>query len=123
MATIVVEGLEEFRRDMRVMAATVDKEARVALRAAAEPVRTRAEDLAAGNIRNIGPVWSRMRLGVTLRVVYVAPRARRAGGSPRPNLGGLLMNEAMVPALEEKEPEVIEAMDGFIDGFTAAHGF
>lgn len=123
MATVVVEGLTEFRRDMRAMAATVNKETMVALRAAAEPVRATAETLAVGNISNIGGRWSRMRLGVTMKVVYVAPRASRSGGSPRPNLGGLLLNEAMVPALEEKEPEVIAAMDGFIDRFTAAHGF
>jgi hypothetical protein len=90
---IRVTGLRELQRACNASEREVRLGVRAKLREAAEPVRARAEELAVGSIRNIGPVWSRMRVGVTPGAVYVAPRARRRGGSPRPNLGGLLMRE------------------------------
>jgi hypothetical protein len=65
-----------------------------------------------------------MKVGSTVRSVYIAPAARRAGGSPRPNFGGLLMRKAMIPAVEEKKDEAIreleQALDNIADVFHRA---
>lgn len=56
-----------------------------------------------------------MKVGSTVNTVYVAPAARRAGGSPRPNYGGLLMRRAMLPAVDEKRAEVIDKFEDALD--------
>lgn len=114
-AGVRVSGLRELQRACRASEREVRLGVRSRLREAAEPVRAAAEQLAVGNIRNIGAAWSRMRTGVTASAVYVAPAARRRGGSARPNLGGLLMREAMEPALEQRRGEVEHAVEKAID--------
>lgn len=110
-----VEGLNEFLRVARASEKRVRSDVRAGLREAAEPVRSRAQSLAASNISRLGPRWGAMKVGVTLNYVYVAPAARRAGGSPRPNLGGLLMQKAMSPALDEKRGEVEDRLEKVLD--------
>lgn len=110
-----VSGLRELQRACRASERDVRLGVRSKLREAAEPVRSTAEQLAVSSISNIGTTWSRMRTGVTASAVYVAPAARRRGGSPRPNLGGLLMREAMEPALEQRRGDVERAVEQAID--------
>jgi hypothetical protein len=105
------------------MGGQLQKQLRVELARVGEPVRAQAEQLALGNITNIGGVWSRMRLGVTRSYVYIAPRARSRGGSPRPNLGPLLLNQAMWPAAKQHEPEVVARLEGMLDRLGAQNGF
>jgi hypothetical protein len=88
---------------------------REALREAGGPVRDHAQSLAQSRIRNATPRWTRMKVGSTMSTVYVAPSARRAGGSPRPNYGGLLMRKAMIPAVDEKQDEVIAKFEDALD--------
>lgn len=109
-----VQGYREASRAFAKMDAELKAELTGGLKEAGEPVRAEAETLAVSNIRNIGDRWSRMRLGVTTSVVYVAPSARNRGGSPRPNLAGLLMDKAMSPALQAKEPEVVALLDAML---------
>lgn len=92
---------------------------RAALKEAAEPLRVRAEELAAESISNIGSRWGAMRTGVTTRYLYVAPATRRGRGSPRPNLGRLLMRDAMLPAAEETRDDVRDRFGDVIDGVAA----
>src|SRR5690242_2565980 len=107
MASAVhVEGLRELQRAFALISNDLRRDLRKQLAAAAEPARSRAESLAVSSIRNIGGKWSRMRLGVTTSAVYLAPKAHRAGGSPRPNLGPLLMKDSMLPAATETLPEI-----------------
>ena len=94
------------------------------LREAVEPVRRDAEVFAAGRIANIGTQWPRMRVGVTQKVTYVAPRqkgTRGRGPRRRPNLADLLMTRAMEPALEQNtarvERELGRMLDRVADGF------
>jgi hypothetical protein len=50
-----------------------------------------------------------MRVGVTRHTVYVAPKQRAGRGGPgrgRPNLAGLLMDRAMLPALKTNAPRI-----------------
>ncbi len=119
---VTVRGL----RELQAAFAHTDRQVRLGLRHelrdVAEPVRADAESFAADRIRNIGPFWGRMRVGITRTLVYVAPRQRgiRARGinpARRPNLAPLLMDRAMEPALERHAPELeanVEALLGQI---------
>lgn len=118
---LVVRGYTELlRADAR---ATKDTKlgVRKALRVVAEPVRRDAEGLAVESIRNMGrsPKWARMRVGITTRVTYVAPRQRGARKNPyaqRPNLANLLAERSMEPALARNEVTMERAFDRMLDG-------
>lgn len=122
-AEVRIEGFRELNRALRFIDKNVAKEIRDEFREAAEPVRASAETLAVSRIRNIGPVWSRMRVGSTAREVYVAPRARRRGGSPRPNVGRLLFEQSMVPALEKHRGEIEKRTEDVLDRLGRKAGF
>jgi hypothetical protein len=111
-------------RELATAFAKADKEQKrglpLVLRQAAEPVRREAEGLAAAEITRIGERWKQMRIGVTRRLVYVAPKQRGVArrGDParrRPNLAPLLMERAMEPALHHHEAEVALAVDHALD--------
>lgn len=115
-----IEGYRELLRAFARADKTLNRELRDALREAADPVRADAESLASSEIRNIGERWSRMRVGVTTRAVYVAPRERGVGtraNAPRrrPNLAGLLMDEAMQPALDANQDGVVRQVEHVLD--------
>jgi hypothetical protein len=113
-----VEGLRELQRAFQLAGKEEIKELRAALRQAAEPVRFDAEAYAASRIRNIGFAWSRMRVGVTRSLVYAAPRQRGARGNlrhKRPNLAGLLMERALLPALETNREQIVENVDDMLE--------
>jgi hypothetical protein len=116
-----IEGLRELERAFKLYGRGLEKGLREALETAAEPVRTDAQSLAVSSIRNIGLPWSRMRIGVTRRTAYIAPRERGSRGGvgrnrrSRPNLAGLLLGRAMEPALDRNianvEREIGDALD------------
>lgn len=86
----------------------VKRELTAELRKVAEPIRADAESLAASRIPRIGLRWPRMRVGVTQKLVYVAPRERgvRARGPDprrRPKFADLMEQRAMDPALKKNE--------------------
>jgi hypothetical protein len=56
-----------------------------------------------------------MRIGVTQRLVYVAPKTRRTVGSPRANFGGLLLNRSLQPALDQQADQVTEGVGRLLD--------
>lgn len=112
---IHVKGLRELNRAFAQVSKELKKEMRNELREAAEPARAKAESLAVANISNIGGYWSRVRLGVTQKSVYIVPKARRRGGSPRPNVGVLLLEQAYEPAVQESEPEIRDRLEGWLD--------
>lgn len=118
--TVRVRGLRELSRAFARAEGDLKRDLRDRLKDAAEPVREDAEELASSRIRNIGPRWQRMRVGVTQRLVYVAPRERgvTARGSfsrRRPNLAPLLMDQAMQPALDRNRDTVIRGIEDMLD--------
>jgi hypothetical protein len=113
-ATIKVEGLRGLQRASRAAGKETAREVTRALKDAAVPVQQTAQRLAATDAR-AGAKWSGMRIGATTKKVYVAPSARRTGGSPRPNFAGRLMSRAMLPALEQKQDEVMRRMEKALD--------
>lgn len=107
-----------------VLQGKTQSEVRIALAKAGEPVRSAAEQLALVEIRNIGDQWSKMRLGITPKMVYIAPAARRRRrGSPRPKLAPLLLEKAMWPAAARHQPEVFAAIGRAIDDLGREEGF
>lgn len=118
-----VHGLRELQRDLGKYDRDLKRELRVELKQAAEPVRTSAESMALANIGKLGPQWARMRIGVTSKLVYVAPRTRRSSGTARPNLAPMLMDRAMQPALDQHSDEVVRSLDQMLDHLGAENGF
>jgi len=103
----------------------VKKELRTELQAVAQSIRVHAQELASANIRNIGPRWQRMRLGVISSGVYLAPqqRGRKTGPGKRANLAGLLLNKAMQPAVDQGADAVVLALEVMLDRLGAENGF
>ena len=93
----------------------VVKELRPALREIGAIVKRDAQRLAAQDIRHVGLVWQRMRVGVTAKAFYVAPAARNQGGSPRPNMGGLLLTKALEPAVDSNQEEALRQLSALVD--------
>jgi hypothetical protein len=95
------------------------RELRDELRGIAEPIRADAEQLADETIPRIGPKWSHMKIGVTTRLIYVAPvqRGVRNFDSPRarPKFADLLMGRAMEPALERNQGNIERAVERALD--------
>lgn len=123
--TVRVTGLAELRRAFRNISKDLDKELRGALIEAASPVKDLAEQFALGGIRNMpkSPDWADMKTGVTGRaVVYVAPFRRNSGGSPRPNLKGLLQQQ-MDTALDRKQADVVKNVEQMLDDLADHNGF
>lgn len=114
--TLRVDGLAELQRAFKVADKSLERELRAGLRRAAEPVRVDAEALAASSIRRITLPWSRMRVGVTTRSVYVAPRQKgaRHGARRRSSFAGLLLDRSMLPALRRNEPRVAAELDNVL---------
>lgn len=115
-----VEGLRELNTALRQADRQVRLGIRGGLRHVAEPVQRGAEELAQSQIRRMpkSPRWSKMRIGLTRDLVYVAPRERGTrgkGGKHRPNLASLLMDRAMEPALEKHASEIERRFEELLD--------
>ncbi len=119
---IRVEGLRELQRGLRGMNRDLGKQLTLELREVAEDVKTLAQEKAVANIPNIGDDWSRMRIGVTTKMVYVAPARRRRGGSPRKNLAGLLVSRAMQPAADEEHGRLVVKTEAMLDRLEFEYG-
>lgn len=114
---VAVRGL----RELELLFAAAGRDSKKALKKAllevAEPVRREAETLAVEQIRNMTIPWSRMRIGVTTKSVYIAPRKRGVKShNPfdprrRPNLVGLMLERSMEPALEGNRREIEHGME------------
>jgi len=123
---IRVKGLRELQRDFKRMDKELDRDLTRELKQAAEPVQRQATMLSLGRISHLGttPRWAGMRVGVSRArgSVYIVPSARRAGGSPRPNLGALLLVQ-MEAAVDEKQEGVVQALEAMLDHLADRHGF
>lgn len=115
-----VRGLRDLQRLLKAAGPDADRTLKRTLREVAEPIRADAEQLAVSRIPRVGLEWSRMRVGVTQRAVYVAPRARGTRGitpRSRPRFADLMEQRAMHPALEQNRPELEARVDAAFDEF------
>jgi hypothetical protein len=124
---VVIHGQKELERAFLQLRRETLAEIRPVLRELGKIVADDAERRAGSEISNIGPRWQRMRVGVTVKAVYVVPRQRgiKQSGDPRkrPNLSPLMMNRAMQPALDAHQAEVFERFEALVDETAAANGF
>lgn len=115
---ISVEGLRELQRAFKRADGVLQHQLRDGLKAAAEPVRVDAERQAVESITRIGVPWSRMRVGVTQKIVYIAPRKRGVKGRDsrlrRPNLFRLLL-DSMETAAGRNEARVTQGLERVLD--------
>ena len=118
---IRVDGLAELQRAFTAADRALREDLRDALQEAAAPVRRDAQAMAGVTIHNLRPgdPWTRMRIGQTGSVVYVAPVERGASARAnqrrrRRNFKGLLLNRAMEPALARNRGHVIRRLDGLL---------
>ncbi len=114
---IVVEGLAGLQRAVKRIDKNAAKDLCAELKEIAEPVKATAERLA-GETGNIGltPQWQQIRIGVTQHGVYIVPKHRRGAGPKRPNFKTLMLDRAMIPAVEENRSEINAGLDRFLDG-------
>lgn len=112
-----VKGFRELQRAFKQSPKDLRRESQKSLRDIGRIVADDAERFADSRIRNIGGAWSQMRVGVTQRLVYVAPKQRgtRNTTAMRPNLAPLLMDRAMQPALDENRDEVDREFGHMLD--------
>jgi hypothetical protein len=125
--TLRVDNLHELQAAFAKFEPETRRVFRAGLRQVAEPVQRGAEQLAEQNISRIGPRWSKMRIGITRDLVYVAPRQRgtrgrgpagrrRGQGFANPPFSDILMGRAMEPALEQHAADVEARMGLLVDG-------
>lgn len=121
---LVMHGLPQLRRLAAAAGPDVKKDLDKRLRELAEPIRADAEGLARSGIRRVGIPWSQMRVGVTQRLVYVAPKqrgvkARGAHPRRRPRFADLLEQRAMTPALERNRDDLENGTEQVLAGFAS----
>src|SRR4029077_1016425 len=120
---IRVVGLTELIKAFRAADAGLGKEIRKTLIETGDVVKESAQSKAGADIRNIGLRWSDMRLGMSGdSVLYIVPARHRTTGSPRPNLAGLLLERAMIPAADENEELVRHNFEDAIDNLNQNAG-
>jgi hypothetical protein len=112
LVSVNEHGLRELERLLATEGPKAKREMRAKLKSIAEPLARDVEAEARENISHIGLKWWRMRVGVTTKVVYVAPVERGVktrGPDPRrrPGFADLIEDEAFTPALEKDTPEII----------------
>jgi len=111
--SIKVEGLQSLQRAWKVADAALDIELRETLISVAQPVGHTATALAISEIKKMTLPWSEMRIGVTLHDVYVAPvqRGTRDPRKKRPKFAVLMLDRAMVPALDQNRPLIVLGLE------------
>lgn len=113
-------------RELSAAFAKADRDVRLGFRAElrniGRPIQQDAQRLALSEIPGMAgsPKWAGMRIGVTRKLVYVAPRRRgvRTHLDPRSRgrqFADLLMGRAMEPALERNKERAIHEFEQLLD--------
>ena len=109
--TLRVKGYREFLRAAAQAPKDTRKEVRAAFREVGEIVRADA----AQRMEDLSPKTAAgFRTSVRQKGVAVQQRLGKTTGK-RPDWGGIQMNDALLPALDAKEDEVVKAMDDALD--------
>lgn len=118
--TVHVDGLRELERAFRQAGNGVAPAFRKQLKEVAAPVKLTAETYAATRIARNTPRWSRMRVGMSKSVLYMVPRekGRRGRGDPkfrRSQFGQMLLDRAMIPAVQENRSLLEQGVERTLD--------
>lgn len=116
-----VEGLSGLQQAFALAGREVKGEMTGVLKGLAEPVRVTAQGLALEEIPRMTMEWSRMRTGIGVGSVYVAPvkrgvNSRKDNRFRRPNLFNLLLDRALEPALGRNLPGVVAGVERWLNG-------
>lgn len=118
MARKVQRDIDDLNRAFAQAGAEFRRDRDKSLRLIAAPVARDAESLARTRIRNLGKgqesrQWGDFRVGVLTDSVYVAPvkRGTRIHSRKRSKFAGLLMGQAMRPALSDNAARIETAFD------------
>lgn len=102
-----MKGLREFQAALRKADRETKRHVRAVWRKTAEPIRNLARAKFSGVDARVA---SKFRVAVRAAGVSVEQPARKTTGM-RPNFGELQMRRALIPALEEKRDDYLDAMD------------
>lgn len=116
--TVVVSGLRDLQRDLRKVEKGLRREVDAMLKKAAVPV---VEQARANLSRFQGAKLNTIRPRVTSGHAYVRQGARKVTGK-RPDFGALEMRVGLIPALRDRQGEVIRIMEDELDRYTTANG-
>lgn len=118
-STVRVQGLRELQRDFRKLDKNLAKDLRGELREVGDVVKAEAaSNLSRLSARSASGLKTRVRA----RAVAVEQSRRRTTGK-RPDWGSLQMNRILVPALDEKQDEVVEKLDRVLGRLAGENGF
>lgn len=123
--TIHVRGLRELNRSFRDIDRGLHTALRSELMEVARPVQETSHVYALDRIRNMTDPWSEFRIGVTQRLVYVAPkqRGRKRGSRRRENFARLLAERSMEPALADNQTQIVSRLEAVLDSLARIEGF
>lgn len=112
-----VKGLRELNRAFAKTDKTTKKRMKEQLRQVAKPLASEAEQRTLGTIGNMTPAWAQTRIGVTQKLVYVAPKQRggKGNGTNRPNLKPLIMDRSFGPTLDAHRDGIIRDFESMLD--------
>lgn len=117
--TVRVKGLRELQGAFRKIDKERSAELRLALRAAAEPVRQEAQAL----FQAVDPASAAgYKVRVRARGVAVEQSKKRTTGL-HPEFGTLQLERALIPALEAKAGEIVHGLDEALDRLGRDAGF
>jgi hypothetical protein len=117
---VKVHGLKELQRAFGKADKDEAKALRATMKEVAQPVKRAAEGKALAKVRNMpgSPKWSTMRLGYARSIVYMVPKQKGTHGRGplmRPNLKDLLLDRAMIPALDENREQVVRGVEHMLE--------
>lgn len=123
-ADIIVRGRAEVERAFLDLRKEVLLGIKPALLEAVKPAAAEASRNMDADISNIGDRWDQVRVGATVKGVYLAPKQRRGRNRnlARPNLAPLL-TKAMQQAVDDNQEKIVEAISLVIDAAAARNGF
>lgn len=117
--TVRVRGLKQLQRDFRRISKDLTREVRNGLRKAADPVRQEATALFTPNSADSA---SGYRIVVRQRGVALEQSRRRTTGK-RPDYAKLQFAQAMAPAVESKQNDVVKGLEDALDDLARGYGF
>lgn len=119
VGTVRVEGLKELNRAFKNVSKELQKELRVGLKKAAEPVATDARRRAA---RFGAKTAAGIKPSARGTSAFVRQSNRKTSGR-RPDFGGIQMAAAFLPALAANEDAVVREVEHLLDRIADREGF
>lgn len=117
--SVRVEGHREAMRALNRVNKGVARDLKGWLKEAAQPV---AEDAKARLSRFVGASLSTIKPAATVRGVFVRQNARSVTGK-RPDFGGLVMTEGLIPAAWSRLDETLQGVERAWDRLADREGF